>query len=134
MEIKPMRANIPNDWFARYKKLCHEFMTTLSDCIEEIALINLSQEEFIDLMNQKVKELNLKNYIKGLEDERVEKENKINSLTDAKYNDGLRKQLTNQIESLKNKEEDSAKKTKKAASKESASGDNKDESLADGLF
>jgi recombination protein RecA len=37
-------------------------------------------------------------------------------------------------QALKNKEEDSAKKTKKAASKESASGDNKDESLADGLF
>ena len=53
MEIKPMRANIPNDWFARYKKLCHEFMTTLSDCIEEIALINLSQEEFIDLITGK---------------------------------------------------------------------------------
>ena len=37
-------------------------------------------------------------------------------------------------QALKNKEEDSAKKTKKAASKESASADNKDESLADGLF
>lgn len=37
-------------------------------------------------------------------------------------------------QALKNKEEDSAKKTKKAASKGSASGDNKDESLADGLF
>ena len=37
-------------------------------------------------------------------------------------------------QTIKNKEEDSAKKTKKAASKETASGDNKDESLADGLF
>ena len=37
-------------------------------------------------------------------------------------------------QALKNKEEDSGKKSKKAASKESASGDNKDESLADGLF
>ena len=37
-------------------------------------------------------------------------------------------------QALKNKEEDATKKTKKAASKESASGDNKDESLADGLF
>ena len=38
-----------------------------------------------------ITELNLKNYIKGLEAERVEKENKINSLTDAKYNDGAKK-------------------------------------------
>ena len=37
-------------------------------------------------------------------------------------------------QTIKNKEEDSAKKTKKAASKEAVSSDNKDESLADGLF
>ena len=53
VEHKPIRAKIPNDWFVRYKKLCHEFMATLSDCIEEIALMNLSQEEFIDLITGK---------------------------------------------------------------------------------
>ena len=47
-----------------------------------------------------ITELNLKNYIKGLEEERVEKENKINSLTDAKYNDGAKKNLTNEIASI----------------------------------
>ena len=47
-----------------------------------------------------ITELNLKNYIKGLEAERVEKENKINSLTDAKYNDGAKKNLTNEIASI----------------------------------
>ncbi|MFQ6730067.1 MAG: hypothetical protein ACLRFK_03415 [Alphaproteobacteria bacterium] len=53
IEYKPIRTKIPNDWFVRYKKLCHEFMATLSDCIEEIALMNLSQEEFIDLITGK---------------------------------------------------------------------------------
>ena len=47
-----------------------------------------------------ITELNLKNYIEGLESERVEKENKINSLTDAKYNDGAKKNLTNEIASI----------------------------------
>ena len=47
-----------------------------------------------------ITELNLKNYIEGLETERVEKENKINSLTDAKYNDGAKKNLTNEIASI----------------------------------
>ena len=47
-----------------------------------------------------ITELNLKNYIEGLEEERVEKENKINSLTDAKYNDGAKKNLTNEIASI----------------------------------
>ncbi len=57
MEIKPIRANIPDDWFTRYKRLCHEFMTTLSDCIEEIAMMNLSQDDFMDLvMGRKIPE------------------------------------------------------------------------------
>ena len=47
-----------------------------------------------------ITELNLKNYIEGLESERAEKENKINSLTDAKYNDGAKKNLTNEIASI----------------------------------
>ena len=47
-----------------------------------------------------ITELNLKNYIKGLEEERKEKENKINSLTDAKYNDGAKKNLNNEIASI----------------------------------
>ena len=47
-----------------------------------------------------ITELNLKKYVKGLEAERKEKENKINSLTDAKYNDGEKKNLTNEIASI----------------------------------
>lgn len=47
-----------------------------------------------------ITELNLKKYIEGLEKEKKEKEDKMNSLSDAKYNDGQKKGLTNEITSI----------------------------------
>ena len=47
-----------------------------------------------------ITELNLKKYIDGLEKEKKEKEEKIKSLSDAKYNDGAKKNLNNEIESI----------------------------------
>ena len=47
-----------------------------------------------------ITELNLKKYIEGLEQEMKEKEDKMNSLSDAKYNDGAKKNLTNEIASF----------------------------------
>ena len=47
-----------------------------------------------------ITELNLDEYIKRLKEEIKEKEDKINSLSDAKYNDGAKKNLNNEIESL----------------------------------
>lgn len=44
--------------------------------------------------------LDLKKYIEGLESERNDKMEKINSLSDAKYNEGQKKNLTNEIDSL----------------------------------
>lgn len=44
--------------------------------------------------------LDLKKYVKGLEEEYKEKEEKINSLSDAKYNDGQKKNLENEKASL----------------------------------
>ncbi len=55
-----------------------------------------------------VTELNLKEYSKRLENEIKEKEEKLSSLGDAKYNDGQRKNITSEIESL-NKRIDEAK-------------------------
>jgi len=54
-----------------------------------------------------ITELNLKDYIKRLKEEIKEKEEKIKSLSDAKYNDGAKKNLTNEIESLKKRIDDS---------------------------
>lgn len=47
-----------------------------------------------------ITELNLKKYVEGLEQEKKEKEEKYNSLSDAKYNDGQKKNLTNEMNSL----------------------------------
>ena len=47
-----------------------------------------------------ITELDLKAYIKRLEKEKAEKEEKLNALSDAKYNDGQKKNLNNEIESI----------------------------------
>ena len=47
-----------------------------------------------------ITELNLKEYVERLEVEKKEKEEKKNSLNDAKYNEGIKKNLENEIESL----------------------------------
>ena len=47
-----------------------------------------------------ITELNLNDYINNLKNDVKEREDKINSLSDAKYNDGAKKNLTNEIESI----------------------------------
>ena len=47
-----------------------------------------------------ITELNLKKYVQGFEKEKQEKIDKMNSLSDAKYNDGAKKNLTNEIASF----------------------------------
>ncbi len=47
-----------------------------------------------------ITELNLKEYISNLEKDIKEREDKLNSLSDAKYNDGAKKNLTNEINSI----------------------------------
>lgn len=56
-----------------------------------------------------ITELNLKEYIDKLQQEKKEKEEKINNLSSAKYNDGQRKNLTNEITSLEKRITDSKK-------------------------
>ena len=47
-----------------------------------------------------ITEMNLKEYTEELEKEKEEKKEKLNSLSDAKYNDGAKKNLTNEIEAF----------------------------------
>ena len=47
-----------------------------------------------------ITEMDLKKYTEGLEKEKEEKIEKLNSLSDAKYNDGAKKNLTNEIEAF----------------------------------
>ena len=54
-----------------------------------------------------ITELNLRNYLEGLEKEKEERIEKIKSLSDAKYNDGAKKNLENEISSLEKRIKDS---------------------------
>ena len=55
-----------------------------------------------------ITELNLKTYIANIEEEIKERQDKLNSLSEAKYNEGAKKNLNSEIESL-NKRIDDAK-------------------------
>ena len=50
MEYTPKRCVLEPDWFKKYSALRHDFLSSLSDCLEEIAFMNLPQNEFIDLI------------------------------------------------------------------------------------
>lgn len=50
MEITPSPALISPDWFTKYKELCRQFMSTLTDSVETLAFMNLPQEEFMNLI------------------------------------------------------------------------------------
>ena len=51
LEIRPVPTRVDSDWFAKYKKLCHEFMLSLTDSIQELAFMNLTQDEFMALIS-----------------------------------------------------------------------------------
>lgn len=50
ISIMPTPVVVPSDWFLRYKKLCHEFLISLTDSIEELSFMNLSQNEFMGML------------------------------------------------------------------------------------
>lgn len=50
IEYAPKRCIIENDWFKKYSMLRREFLASLSDSFEEIAFMNLSQDEFMNLV------------------------------------------------------------------------------------
>lgn len=49
-EFQPRPARVAPDWFPQYKKLCHQFMESLSDSVDTLAFMQLSQEEFMSLI------------------------------------------------------------------------------------
>lgn len=50
MEYNPIVCNLDSDWFKKYSTLRREFLTSLTDSMEEIAFMNLPQDEFINLV------------------------------------------------------------------------------------
>lgn len=50
MEFTPQAATVDADWFTKYKKLRVDFMRSLTDSAEDLAFLNLTQDEFIGLV------------------------------------------------------------------------------------
>ena len=48
--IQPHTVKVSPDWFQKYKELCHAFTKSLSDCVQELALMNLGRDEFMSLL------------------------------------------------------------------------------------
>ena len=50
IQVHPTPTIVAPDWFSQYKKLCHEFMASLTDSAETLAFMNLTQDEFMNII------------------------------------------------------------------------------------
>lgn len=50
IEFTPKRCPLDPDWFKKYSVLRREFLSSLDDSLETIAFMNLSQNEFMNLI------------------------------------------------------------------------------------
>jgi len=50
MAFQPKKVSVGSDWFPKYKKECHKFVRSLTDSVEELAMMNLSRDEFMNLL------------------------------------------------------------------------------------
>ena len=50
LEIPARPVAVPADWFVRLRTLRREFMESLTDSIQELSFLNLSQDAFMGLM------------------------------------------------------------------------------------
>ncbi|MCM1294555.1 MAG: hypothetical protein NC311_03265 [Muribaculaceae bacterium] len=48
--VRTASVPVSPDWFAQYRALCRQFMMTLTDAVEELSFLNLSQDEFMGLL------------------------------------------------------------------------------------
>ena len=49
-QIRPVPHLVAADWFNKYHELIHEFARSLTDSIQELAFMNLPQDDFMDLI------------------------------------------------------------------------------------
>ena len=48
--VQPKKTYIDKDWFPKYKQECRNFVRSLTDSVEELAMMNLGRNEFMDLL------------------------------------------------------------------------------------
>jgi hypothetical protein len=59
ISVRPTYTAVSPDWFSRYKHLCKQFMTSLTDSVETLAFMNLTQDEFMNLIMGKTLPANM---------------------------------------------------------------------------
>ena len=50
VSVRPQITGVDRDWFQKYRTVCREFMRSLSDCVQELAIMNLTRDEFMNLL------------------------------------------------------------------------------------
>ena len=50
IEYVPKICRLDTDWFSKYSSLRREFLSSLTDSMEEVAFMNLPQDEFVNLI------------------------------------------------------------------------------------
>ncbi len=50
VSIRPHIVAVEPDWFQKYRSICREFMKSLSDSVQELAMMNLDRDEFMNLL------------------------------------------------------------------------------------
>lgn len=50
MAIQPRIFPVEQDWFQKYRSVCRDFMRSLSDSVQELAMMNLDRDEFMNLL------------------------------------------------------------------------------------
>lgn len=50
MSIQPRITPVDRDWYQKYLAICREFMRSLSDSVQELAMMNLDRDEFMGLL------------------------------------------------------------------------------------
>lgn len=50
VEFTPMPARVAPDWFTKYRETARKFIMSLTDSVDSLAFMNLSQDEFMGLV------------------------------------------------------------------------------------
>ena len=50
VQIRPVPHTVSPNWFKKYRDLVREFAMSLTDSIQELAFMNLAQDDFMDLI------------------------------------------------------------------------------------
>ena len=59
MEFDVHESCVSPDWFIKYKSMRREFMKSLTDSVEDLVFLNLSQDEFLGLVTGRALPANL---------------------------------------------------------------------------